>query len=273
METTTLKIGAIGSKADYDWLKEDNVVSNLQYYSVAMLHTIPSSNRCFGGVMIVGENAEIQFSDLANLIRQGYSLFLQNLFSLREEEYSRLLELATEAGVYIVPSLPGGIQFTSADRFKPLSANVEVGLPPSNKPNSWLNHCINSIAIAVGLVPYGVKKTRFVEGDGFRQQSRFFGCQLEFENSSLVSVNVSLNGSSPVLMVRVVGQSGNHHYTKDASGEAASPQLFSSSTLSQFKQVMNGIVLGEATTLTLEQQQAKQILHIYRDLEARLTFA
>jgi hypothetical protein len=268
-----VKISVLGSKSDYEWLYGSTLDDNLQFCEPNEINGIMASEYCSGSIIIVGAKAGFRFPELANLIRHGHSLFIYDILILTEDELTRLIELAEEAGVVVFPRLPGRLMFSSEDRLKPLAATLEVGLPADNKPVSWITHCINSVAFAVSLVPFGVKRTKYVDGDGIAQHTRFFGCQLEFENSSLVSVSVSLNGKAEEQLIRVVGHGGIYRYSKELEKTDDHSLLHPISAKDQLLLFLNALQQGETMLLAQELRQAMQILHIYHDLESRFVQA
>ena len=269
MEATMVKISALGHKDEFVWLNESPLRESVELYEPAMLHAIPSSEHCLESLVIVGSNVDLRYTDLANLIRQGHSLFIYDILSLTEEELGKLFRLAEEAGVFIFPRLPHRMWVSSEERTKPIVATIEVGIAESNNSVSWLNHCINAVAMAVSLVPFGVKRTKFVNGDGLGHHCHFFGCQLEFENSSLASVSVSINGEDQE-HIRVIGQGGVCQYSRETGGSDGLYPLLAQAQLAQF---LDAIARGDAALLAQEVQQSQQILHIYYDLKARFVHA
>lgn len=273
MEETMVKIGALGHRDDYIWLNGSPLLEHVQLYEPEELQLIPASEHCLGSVILVGSSTGLRVIDMASLIRQGHSLFIYDILFLTEEELGTLFNLAEEAGVYIFPRLPQRAYLSPAESAKPLVATIEVEIAKSDHSVSWLNHCINSVALAVSLIPFGVKRTRFVSGNGLVDQGNFFGCQLEFENSSLASVSVSNGSMDGDLHIRVVSQSGICRYSTSAVNIVEMSQLYPLSALAQLELFLGALEGGDTTIFAQELRQSQQILHIYHDLEARFVHA
>jgi len=206
---------AIGDREKVEWVRQYAAVANFDCSLISSLAELPSTYVSQGTVYLDSLEG-VSFSDLGNLVRKGFHLFLNTPFDLSINELNNLALLAEEAGVYVIPRLPLELKLPLAVGITPLVGSVSLETDAIPEREAWRVNCMSAISLALSILPFSVKRIRCVADSKQPNAPIFMGCHLEFENTSLISISICSGSVRNSLLAQFLDSSGSYKYLSGA---------------------------------------------------------
>ena len=264
-----ISLFVVGDRQNVEWVKQLAASSDFSCSFISSVADLPSTYASQRAVYLDTLNG-ISLFNLSDLIRRGYHLFLNDPFGLTIEELNTLARLAEEAGVYVLPRLPLELKFPSEVGVTPIVGRVSLECNDAPESLAWRGRCLAAISSALSILPFPVKRVRCVSGNKSSNSSIFFGCHLEFENTSLISISISSGAAANSLHVHFFDSTGLYRYEDNDSRVGDIQIKTREDLLTQFVEDCNVSVL-RFSVIGLD--TISQIMRIYSEIKGQYALA